>query len=81
MAGKVLRELPGRVGYWLVGKGPVAAVGREGLETEGIGDDKQVGQVDGIVGYMLAGKDRQGAVDKGWGEDILDFAGSGHHAS
>lgn len=66
MVGKVLRELPGREGYWLVGKVPA---GREGLETEELGDDKQVGQVADTVGYMLVGMDHQEVVDKGWGED------------
>lgn len=69
MVGKVLRELPGREGYWLVGKGPVVLVGKEGLETEELGDDKQVGQVADTVGYMLAGMDHQEVVDKDWRED------------
>lgn len=69
MAGKVLRELPGREGCWLVGKGPAVPVGRESLETEELGDDKQVGQVADTVGYMLVGTDHQEVVDKGWRED------------
>lgn len=69
MAGKVLRELPGREGYWLVGKGLEVPVGRESLETEELGDDKQVGQVADTVGYMPAGMDHQQLVDKGWRED------------
>ncbi len=81
MAGRVLRELLGRVGYWLVGKGPAVAVGRECLATEEIADDKQVGQTAGTVGYTLAGMDHWVAVDKGLGEDNLGFVGSCHHAS
>lgn len=65
MAGKALRELPGREGYWLADKGPVVPVGMENWETEGLGDDKQVGQLADTVGYMLAGTNRQEAVDKG----------------
>ncbi len=39
------------------------------LETEELGDDKQVGQVADTVGYMLAGMDHQEVVDKDWRED------------
>lgn len=82
MAGKVLTELPCRGGYLLVGKGPAVPVGREGLETEELGGDKEVGQVADTVGYMLAGMDHQGVVDKDYREDKqLGFAGRGHHAS
>lgn len=84
MAGKILKEVSGREGYWPVGKGPVVHVGREGLESEELGDDKQVGQVaDTFVDYMLAGMGRQGVADKDWREDKhwLGFAGSGRHAS
>lgn len=66
MAGKVLRELLGREGCWLVGKEPVVVGGE--LETEELGDDKQVGQVVDTVGYMLAGMDQQEVADKYWGE-------------
>lgn len=69
VAGKVLRELPSREGYWLVGKGPVEPAGTEHLETGELGDDKQVGQVADTVGYMLAGTDQQGVAGKDWKED------------
>lgn len=62
-------ELPGREGYLLVGKGPAVPVGKESLETEELGDDKQVGQVADTVGCMLADMDHQRVVDKGWRED------------
>lgn len=58
MTGNLLRELPGKEGYWLFGKEPVVPVGRESLETEVLGDDKQVGQVADTVGCMFAGMDR-----------------------
>lgn len=44
-------------------------VGREGLETEEFGDDKQVGRVADTVGYMLAGMDHRKVDDKDWRED------------
>lgn len=65
MAGKVQRELLDKEGYWLAGKEPVMAVGREDLEIEVLGDDKQVGQVVDIVDCMFAGIDHQEVADKG----------------
>lgn len=62
--------MSGREGYWLVGEGPAVPVGRQDLETEELGDDKQVGQVaDMFVDYMLAGMANQGGADKNWRED------------
>lgn len=57
MAGRALKKLPDREGYWLAGNQLVPSVGRESLETEGLGDDKQVEQVVDTVGYILAGMD------------------------
>ena len=47
-----------------MGKEPAVPVGRKGLKVEELGDDKQVGQVVGTVGYRLAGKGQQGVADK-----------------
>lgn len=64
VAGKAQRELPGREGYWLAGKQPAVPVGRGGLKTEGLGVDRQVGQVADTVGYKLAGMGRQEVADR-----------------
>lgn len=83
MAGRVLRELPDREGYWLAGNQLALSAGRENLETEGFGDDKQVKQVVDTVGYTLAGTDNQEVADKDWREDkhLLESADTGYHAS
>lgn len=80
VVGMVLRELPSTEGYWLVGKGPGVAVGRELVENGELGGDKEVGQVADTVEDMAAGMDQQDVVDKGWG-DKLGFAGNDPHAS
>lgn len=60
----MLRELIGRAGYWLVGKGPALPVGTECLEIEELGADKGVEQVADTVGYMVAGMDHQEVAGK-----------------
>lgn len=57
MPGRVLRELPDREGYWPAGKQLALSAGKENLETEGLGDDKQVEPVVDTVGYTFAGMD------------------------
>lgn len=42
----------------------MAPVGRDGLETEGLGDGKQVGEVVDTAGYMLVGMDQREVADK-----------------
>lgn len=82
MAGKVLGEQPGTEGYLQVGKGPVVLAGRGGywlvgtepagrgrLKTEGIGVDKEEGQVADTVDYRLAGIEHLEFAGRDWGQD------------